>query len=62
MNVIWYNTSLKSYQFGTYEEYKINLTGTPETILALERFKDASEKTLMKIVSELNKCQLSKLR
>lgn len=59
MNVIWYNTTARSYQFGSYEEFQVIIAGKPNEILALERFRDASERTLKKIVSELNKCQLS---
>ncbi|MEO9484146.1 MAG: hypothetical protein ABJG47_11890 [Ekhidna sp.] len=62
MQVIWYNTSAQSYQFGSYEEFQTTMSGKPNEILALERFRDASERTLIKIVSELNKCQLSRLR
>ena len=62
MKVIWYNTLLRAYQFGSYEEFKLQISGMPGEILALERFRDASENTLQKIVAELNKCQLSRLR
>ena len=62
MQVIWYNIRVKAYQFGTYEEYKMKISGRPDEILALERFRNTSETTLLKIVSELNKCQFSKLR
>lgn len=62
MQVIWYNTAVQSYQFGSYEEFQTKISGKPHEILALERFRDASERTLMKIVTELNKCQLSRLR
>ncbi len=62
MQVIWYNTNSRSYQFGSYEEYQLKSTGKPDEILGLERFRNASERTLLKIVSELNKCQLSRLR
>lgn len=62
MQVIWYNTAAQSYQFGSYEEFKSRLSGRPNEILALERFRDASERTLLKIVTELNKCHLSRLR
>lgn len=58
MNVIWYNTIAEAYQFGSYEEFKQKLSGNPQNILGLERFRDASERTLMKIVMELNKCQM----
>ncbi|WP_462250947.1 hypothetical protein [Ekhidna sp.] len=62
MQVIWYNTASQSYQYGTYEEFQIKLTVKPNEILGLERFRNTSERTLLKIVSELNKCQLSRLR
>lgn len=62
MQVIWYNTTAQSYQFGSYEEFQLKISAKNNEILALERFRDASERTLMKIVSELNKCQLSRLR
>lgn len=62
MKVIWYNTTAQSYQFGSYEEFQSRISGKPNEILALERFRNASERTLMKIVAELNKCQLSRLR
>ncbi len=62
MQVIWYNTTSQSYQYGTYEEFQIKLTIKPNEILGLERFRNTSERTLLKIVSELNKCQLSRLR
>ncbi len=62
MQVIWYNTSAESYQFGSYEEFQSKVSGKPHEILALERFRNASERTLIKIVAELNKCQLSQLR
>lgn len=62
MKVIWYNTLKCAYQFGSYEEYKLQMAGMPNEILALEKFRDASENTLTKIVAELNKCQLSRLR
>ncbi|MEP1031984.1 hypothetical protein [Ekhidna sp.] len=62
MQVIWYNTTAQSYQYGSYKEFESRVSGRPNEILALERFRDASERTLIKIVSELNKCQLSRLR
>lgn len=62
MQVIWYNTTIQSYQFGSYEEFQLKTSNKPNEILGLERFRDASERTLIKIVSELNKCQLSRLR
>lgn len=62
MQVIWYNTTVQSYQFGSYEEFQVINTGKSNEILALEKFRNASERTLIKIVSELNKCQLSRLR
>lgn len=62
MKVIWYNIPAESYQYGSYEEFQHKISGKPNEILALERFRNASERTLIKIVSELNKCQLSRLR
>ncbi|MEM7297803.1 MAG: hypothetical protein AAF391_06015 [Bacteroidota bacterium] len=62
MNVIWYNTLAEAYQYGSYEEFKQRRSGNPQNILGLERFRDASERTLMKIVMELNKCQISRRR
>ncbi|WP_350216967.1 hypothetical protein [Ekhidna sp.] len=62
MQVIWYNTTAGSYQYGSYEEFQLKISKRPDEILALERFRDASQRTLIKIVSELNKCQISRLR
>lgn len=62
MKVIWYNTTVRSYQYGSYEEFALKIAGKPNEILGLEKFVNASERTLTKIVSELNKCQLAKSR
>lgn len=62
MNVIWYNTIKKRYEFGSLEDYQTKQASCfyPDQILALEEFFAASTHTLMKITSELNKCQFSK--
>lgn len=60
MKIIWYNTHSHTYQFGDFDEYKSLSSEKPTEILGLEKFRNASEKTLLKIVDELNKCQLSK--
>ncbi|WP_420577849.1 hypothetical protein [Ekhidna sp.] len=62
--ILWYNNSLSSYQFGTWIDYnqQVALCRNPNEILPLERFNDASERTLRKIVLELNKCRPKILR
>lgn len=62
MKVIWFNTHTQAYQFGSYEDFKMKASGMPNQLLALERFGNASESTLAKIVFELNKCLLGKRR
>ena len=57
MKVIWYNTMLEAYQFGTYIQYQKVARTEPHNILALERLINTPEKTIVKVVSELNKCR-----
>ena len=59
IKVIWYNVSAQEYQSGTWNDLK-NLMSSPirsYDIQPLERFNDTSEKTIKKIVGELNKCK-----
>lgn len=62
--ILWYNNSLSTYQFGSWNDFRqtISASGHPQEIQALERFNDASELTLRKIVRELNKCRPRHLR
>ena len=62
MKVIWFDLTLQAYQFGSYEEFEVKAAGMPNKILGLEKFRDASGRTLKKIVTELNKCRLSRLK
>ncbi|WP_425392240.1 hypothetical protein [Ekhidna sp.] len=55
--ILWYNNSLSTYQFGTWSDFKQTVERCPQDVLPLERFNDASEMTLKKIVLELNKCR-----
>ena len=57
MQVLWYNTNAHLYQSGSYQEFKRMLSGKPNEIEILDQFRDASARTLNKIVSELNKCR-----
>ncbi len=57
--VIWYNTIIHQYQSGSLRDFQ-QLTSNstnPQEIQPLERFNDASDKILNKIVGELNKCR-----
>lgn len=64
MQVLWFNTSISSYETGTLNEFKIRQSNSthPDDILALEKHNDTPSETLMKIAKELNKCRLSRLR
>ena len=59
IKVIWYNISAQEYQSGTWNDLKKLMSSTIRSydIQPLERFNDTSEKTLKKIVGELNKCK-----
>ncbi|SNT35297.1 hypothetical protein SAMN05421640_3480 [Ekhidna lutea] len=60
MKVLWYNNTLSSYQTGSWNDFKkIATGGLNHEILPLEKFNNASETTLNKIVKELNKCRSS---
>ncbi|MEQ6165912.1 MULTISPECIES: hypothetical protein [unclassified Ekhidna] len=56
-HILWYNNSESSYQFGSWTDYNRAATVHTQDLLPLERFNDASERTLRKIVQELNKCR-----
>ena len=64
MQVLWFNTSISSYETGTWSEFKTKQSNSAHTedILALEKYRDTPSETLVKIAKELNKCRLSRLR
>lgn len=64
MQVLWFNTSISSYETGTWNEFKIRQSNSTnhEDILALEKYRDTPSATLKKIARELNKCRLGRLR
>ncbi len=64
MQVLWFNTSISSYETGTWNEFKMKQINSThhEDILALEKYRDTPSETLKKIARELNKCRLSRLR
>ena len=55
MQVIWYDTAVEKYKNGSYRQFKILMEKSPESILALERFNNIAEATVIKVVNELNK-------
>ncbi len=58
MKVIWFNTSIDSYQFGSYSQFQKELEAKPDKIIGLEKINNSSEEILNKIVTELNKCRV----
>jgi len=58
IQVLWYNNKRNTYEFGTWNEFKLTVAKTlnPHEILPLERFRNTPESTMKKIVAELNKC------
>lgn len=57
MQVIWYDTEIKEYKHGGYQEFKGLMEKSPQKILPLERFNNIAETTVTKVVDELNRSQ-----
>ncbi len=59
--VIWYDVSKHEYQSGSLNDLEnlMSCSTNSHEIQPLERFNDTSEKTINKIVGELNKCNPS---
>ncbi|MEM9896490.1 MAG: hypothetical protein AAF789_08990 [Bacteroidota bacterium] len=61
MKVLWYNSDIQAYEFGTLDDFEKKRNLLKDAILPLERFKEKSDEALLEIAVALQKRKLSQL-